>query len=70
MSRTLTAQVTIHTDGNLPVKEVLMFINEQHSYLELRREFVESEHAVWSPVSNRHCCWTFAPNPYAKRLWG
>lgn len=47
-----------------------MFINEQHSHLELRYCFVEAEQAVWSPVSNRHSCWTFQPNPYGKRLWG
>lgn len=47
-----------------------LFINEQHSHLELRREFVPDEQAVWSPISNRHCCWAFEANPYGRLLWG
>jgi hypothetical protein len=47
-----------------------LFINEQHSHLELRREFISSEQAVWVPISNRHCCWTFEANPYGRLLWG
>lgn len=47
-----------------------MFIDEQHQSRELRYEFYSAEKFVWSPVSNRHCCWTFQPNPYGKRLWG
>ncbi len=50
-----------------------MFIDEQMQHWEfryslLRDEFIER--LVWCPVSNRHCCWTFKPNPYGKRLWG
>ena len=47
-----------------------MFIDEEHKYSELRPEFITAEKLVWTPVSNRHCCWTFAPNSYAKLLWG
>lgn len=49
----------------------VQFIEEQaHNWFELRAEFDEDEKLVWSPFSNRHCCWAFKPNNYAKRLWG
>lgn len=49
-----------------------MFIDEQHYHTSLRQEYVTTEQALWSPVSNRHCCWLFQPegNPWGKRLWG
>lgn len=51
-----------------------MFIREQMAqWRELRAEFCDDEaldRHIWSPVSCRHCCWTFVPNPYGKRLWG
>lgn len=47
-----------------------MFIDEQHNRFELRPEFRTDERDVWIPISNRHCCWTFKPNPYGKLLWG
>ena len=50
-----------------------MFIREQMmTYREARQDFMDSElldRHVWSPVSCRHCCWTFSPNPYAKLRW-
>lgn len=53
------------------VEQSVKFIDEQaHSWFELRPEFDIAEKIVWSPVSNRHCCWMFEPNDYGKRLWG
>ena len=50
-----------------------MFIDEQNEYWNWRAwrtDFRSDEQAVWIPVSRRHSCWTFQPNPYGKRLWG
>ena len=47
-----------------------MFIDEQYDPSEIRRGYLTDEQIVWIPVSNRHCCWTFKPNPYGRHLWG
>lgn len=47
-----------------------MFIDEQCPTWQFRPEYLTAEQAIWWPVVNRHCCWTFQPNPYGKRLWG
>lgn len=47
-----------------------MFIDEQICAKDWRQGFASAEQLVWSPVSNRHCCWTFEPNRYGRLLWG
>ena len=49
-----------------------MFIDEQVPYWDwqqIRPEFRSDEMTYWIPISRRHSCWTFKPNPYVARVW-